>query len=272
MMDTLHIIAQNINSVNPAVRRIVLERHVGRLRRLLRRIQAAGATAVDIAIDFPGMDRLDAYRWVLDQMRNTTPALRPVIDWPDPAAWHALLPHAGAGAIVNSLHAYPLHADALRVLAAHRPGVIVLCATETTTRLTPAERLDLAYAAYRALRSCGIPDSAIYFDALLFPYRYARVGTSPEDTLETVRRLRRHFPGCHILIALENLTFRMPSKIAYQSAFLAMAIAAGVDTVMMDPLRRPVRAVARAAWTLTRVSSEQPAHVTGNGNTCSSNT
>lgn len=250
-MSVYRLIAQNLNGVRPDVRRALSESRWAWVDRLVRRLARVGVYGIDIQIDWPGADRIALYEGLIRRLHKTAPDVRPVIDWPDPTAWARLLPQCPVRPVVNSLAAYPLRPAALDVIGQFRPEVIVLCATEETTRLTPAERLELAYEAYRALRSCGLEDEAIYFDAVLFPLVYRRPGTDPMDTLETIRRLRDHFPRCHVLVGLANLTFRWGAddraKAACQATFLAMAVAAGLDTVIMDPLVPTLRRVWSAA-------------------------
>ncbi|GBC84065.1 5-methyltetrahydrofolate:corrinoid/iron-sulfur protein co-methyltransferase [bacterium HR11] len=255
-MRTYRLIAQNLNSVRPAVRRALAESRWAWVDRLIRRLARAGVYGIDVQVDGPEADRAALYETLIQRLHETAPDVRPVIDWPDPTAWARLLPRCPVRPVVNSLAAYPLHPAALDVIGRFRPEVIVLCATEETTRLTPAERLELAYEAYRALRACGLEEEAIYFDAVLFPLVYRRPGTDPMDTLETIRRLRDHFPRCHVLVGLANLTFRWGAderaKAACQATFLAMAVAAGLDAVIMDPLVPVLRRVWSAAQAIVK--------------------
>jgi 5-methyltetrahydrofolate--homocysteine methyltransferase len=256
MVPVYRLIAQNLNSVRPDVRRALSENRWTPIDRLIRRLARVGVYGIDIQLDWPGADRVALYEAFIRRLHETAPEVRPVIDWPDAAAWARLVPRCPVRPVVNSLPAHPLRPAALDVIGQFRPEVIVLCATEETTRLTPAERLELAYEAYRALRACGLEDEAIYFDAVLFPLVYRRPGADPTDTLETIRRLRDHFPRCHVLVGLANLTFRWGAderaKTVGQATFLAMAVAAGLDAVIMDPLVPVLRRVWSSAQAILR--------------------
>jgi len=256
MVPVYRLIAQNLNSVRPDVRRALSENRWTPIDRLIRRLARVGVYGIDIQLDWPGADRVALYEAFIRRLHETAPEVRPVIDWPDAAAWARLVPRCPVRPVVNSLPAHPLRPAALDVIGQFRPEVIVLCATEETTRLTPAERLELAYEAYRALRACGLEDEAIYFDAVLFPLVYRRPGADPTDTLETIRRLRYHFPRCHVLVGLANLTFRWGAderaKTVGQATFLAMAVAAGLDAVIMDPLVPVLRRVWSSAQAILR--------------------
>jgi 5-methyltetrahydrofolate--homocysteine methyltransferase len=61
-------------------------------------------------------------------------------------------------------------------------------------------------------------------------------------TLDTMRAIRREFPDAHLTIGLSNVSFGLPARSYINRAFLTLALAAGLDCAILDPLDREIRA------------------------------
>jgi len=86
----------------------------------------------------------------------------------------------------------------------------------------------------------SIPMTDRYLDPLAFP-----IGAGTEygnHYLDAVRELRQRFPDVHIFGGHSNISFGLPSRKAANNAFLILAILAGCDTLMIDPIMNPAAA------------------------------
>ena len=83
----------------------------------------------------------------------------------------------------------------------------------------------------------GIPMGDRFLDPLVFP-----VGAGPDwgrDYLSAVKQLREMFPEVHIFGGHSNASFGLPNRKILNDAFLVLAILAGCDTIMTDPVMNP---------------------------------
>ena len=90
----------------------------------------------------------------------------------------------------------------------------------------------------------GIPAHDIVVDPLAMP-----VGAVPSACLqvfELVRRLRREL-GVNTTCGASNISFGMPNRHALNAAFLPMAIASGMTSAIMNPVRPQEMEAVRAA-------------------------
>ena len=61
-------------------------------------------------------------------------------------------------------------------------------------------------------------------------------------TLDTIRAVRAEFPQAHISLGLSNVSFGLPVRSLVNRTFLTLAIAAGMDTAIIDPNDRELKA------------------------------
>jgi 5-methyltetrahydrofolate--homocysteine methyltransferase len=83
----------------------------------------------------------------------------------------------------------------------------------------------------------GLPMDDRYLDPLVFP-----IGAGPDygnDYLDAVRLLREKYPEVHIFGGLSNVSFGLPRRKLLNQAFITLAILAGCDAIMIDPIMNP---------------------------------
>jgi len=78
-----------------------------------------------------------------------------------------------------------------------------------------------------------------FLDPLVFP-----IGAAPDSAnhyLGAVKALREKYPGVHIFGGHSNASFGMPGRKVINNAFIILAILAGCDALMIDPIFTPPR-------------------------------
>ena len=55
---------------------------------------------------------------------------------------------------------------------------------------------------------------------------------------QCVRMIKERWPGVYVTSGLSNISFGLPARKVLNQAFLALAIDAGMDSVIMDPANR----------------------------------
>ena len=85
----------------------------------------------------------------------------------------------------------------------------------------------------------GIAMKDRFLDPLVFP-----IGAGPEfgrHYIHAVRQLREDYPDVHIFGGHSNVSFGLPRRKLLNQVFVSLAIAAGCDSVMIDPIMNPPR-------------------------------
>jgi 5-methyltetrahydrofolate--homocysteine methyltransferase len=96
------------------------------------------------------------------------------------------------------------------------------------------ERYENGSRLVEGLTSAGIPPSDIYLDPLVRP-----VSTDSQAgvvLLETIRRFRETWPEVHIVCGLSNISYGMPVRRLINQSFLVLALQAGLDAAILDPM------------------------------------
>ncbi len=96
------------------------------------------------------------------------------------------------------------------------------------------ERIDNLTKCMDMMDKAGIPVGDRFLDPLVFP-----IGAGPEfgmHYLDAVKGLREKFPEVHIFGGLSNVSFGLPRRKLLNHAFITLAIMAGADSIMIDPL------------------------------------
>jgi 5-methyltetrahydrofolate--homocysteine methyltransferase len=74
----------------------------------------------------------------------------------------------------------------------------------------------------------------IYLDPMVRPVSTG--GQYGSVVFETIRQVNREFPGVHTACGLSNISFGLPARKIINHTFLVMAMNAGLDAAILDPL------------------------------------
>jgi len=90
-----------------------------------------------------------------------------------------------------------------------------------------------------------VPLDDVYIDPLVYP-----LSTNPQSakaTLDAIDAIMKKFPGVHTVCGLTNVSYGLPARKLVNRAFLAAAIAVGLDAAIIDPTDRALYAMLKAA-------------------------
>jgi 5-methyltetrahydrofolate--homocysteine methyltransferase len=199
---------------------------------------AAGARLLDLNAGVPGFDEAE-------MLSNVVRAVSSVVDVPlcldssTPSALEAAIPLLEGKVLVNSVTAERGSLDRLLPLVAARGAAVIGIANdEEGPSMDPRVRLAAARRIVEAAADHGIARQDVIVDAIAMP-----IGAAPDAATamyETVRLVREEL-GCNVSCGASNISFGMPARHEIDAGFLTMAIRAGMNVAITNPLRRPVR-------------------------------
>lgn len=240
------IIGEKINSSIPSAKAAIAAKDAGAVSALAKAQRGAGADYIDInAGTF--LDDEPEYLAFLAKTVGKELSLPLSIDTPSVGAARAALKAAGTkGNIINSVTTESGRLEGMTELALeYGCGVIALCSPEPGMDDTLDTRLKMADKLVNYLSKKGIAEGDVYIDPMIKPVG-AEQGAGL-DALETIKRLRTLYPGCHISCGLSNISFGLPKRRLLNRAFAAAAIAAGLDAAIADPLDKSLLSLCAAA-------------------------
>jgi 5-methyltetrahydrofolate corrinoid/iron sulfur protein methyltransferase len=246
------VIGEKINATRAAVREMIEQRQADRLVDLARKQAAAGATYIDVNVGTgkgSQQDEIDAMRWAITTLKAAVE--KPFcIDSADPQVLEAGLEViAGGPVMINSIKADAACLDAVLPLADRYRAVVVALAMDH--RGIPETAEGRIRACRMIAEGCGahnVPMASVYFDPLVLPV--ATDSRQGKVTLDTLTAIKATFPGARTTMGLSNVSFGLPGRTLLNAAFLQMAVYAGLDAAIMDPLNQDMMQAARTAEAL----------------------
>jgi len=110
---------------------------------------------------------------------------------------------------------------------------------------TVQDRLDNAAFLMERFGEVGFADEDVLFDPCVMP-----VSTDPAagaDLLDALRELEKQWPATHRIAAVSNVSFGLPVRPLLNRSFLGLAMAAGLDAAILNPLDKGMVQTLRAA-------------------------
>jgi 5-methyltetrahydrofolate corrinoid/iron sulfur protein methyltransferase len=205
----------------------------------------AGADYIDVnAGTFVG-EEADKLKWIVEAVQEVTD-LPLSIDSPDADVIKAVMPLLKKTPLINSITLEPSRIEGiLPLIVARKTKVIALCQSEHGSAETTERKVSLAGQLVEKLTGAGVALDDIYIDPLVFP-----LSTDPQSanaTLDAIGEIVKKFPGAHTICGLTNVSFGLPARKLVNRAFLAAAIAKGLDSAIIDPTDRLLYAMLKAA-------------------------
>jgi len=241
------VIGEKINATRSAVRDIIEQRQADQLADLAQKQAAAGAAYIDVNVGTgrgTQQDEIEAMQWAVEVI---CPAVdKPLcIDTADPAVMEAgLEAMEQRSTMINSTKADAKNLESVLPLAARfKAPVVALAMDHRGIPETVEGRIEACRMIAAACREFEVPIESVFFDPLVLPVSTdARQG---KVTLDTLAAIKQTLPGARAAMGLSNISFGLPGRVLLNTAFLQMAIYAGLDAAIMDPMNTDMMQAAR---------------------------
>ena len=216
---------------------VLEELRVGQVDKLIELAQRGvevGLHAVDILIDYPGLNEVELLPKVAKAVSDHVGC--PIsLDSRNPAALEATLevlrPYK---CMINSITAEPELLESMLPIVKRFGAVVIAMPMGAGASMprTVEERMTEARAVIKAIDSYGIPREDVVFDAMV-------LATSVEPnsmivTLETLRALVHEY-GCSTMLGIGNSGHGMPNPMWIDLSFLLAAIPWGLNAALVHP-------------------------------------
>jgi cobalamin-dependent methionine synthase I len=241
----LEIIGEKINGTRKRVARAIAERNAGFVRDLARRQAEAGSSWLDVNAGTHPRQEPDDLVWLIENVQAVvdTPLC---LDSANPQALTAAIEAVDKTPMINSISGEPERLEGILPLAAeHSCRVIALAMDATKIPETSEARVAVVHRVMEATRAAGVPDERVYVDPLAMT-----IGTCIQSGpvfFDTLRAVHAAYPEVHFTAGLSNISFGLPARSFINRAFLTLALGAGLDSAILDPLDRDLRATLLAA-------------------------
>ena len=208
------------------------------IRKIVQRQVDIGTDYLDVNVDEISWrleEQKEAMRWLVQaiQQMSDTPLSIDSSNSEIIAAGLEVYDNSTGRALLNSASLERL--DALDLVTQYNTKVMVTAASESGMPQNPEERIDNASRMVDAAANKGIAIEDIFIDPLFFP-----IGVDTENgnhAFESIRKLREKYgPDIHISGGFSNVSFQMPSRRLINDVFMILAVEAGADSGIIDPV------------------------------------
>jgi 5-methyltetrahydrofolate corrinoid/iron sulfur protein methyltransferase len=242
-------IAEKINGSIPSAKEIIEQKDTTKLLVLVEVQAQAGADYIDVNVGTGSgnqQDEIEAMHWAVTSIQEKFDV--PLcIDSADPKVLAAgLAARDGRPALINSTKGSDKYIAAIVPLASEYNAPLVgLAMDEDGIPKTVDKRVAACEKIAAACVKKGVALENLYFDPLVLP-----VATDVQQglvTLDTIRAIKKALPQSKTVMALSNISFGLPQRKIFNTAFFHMAIFAGLDGAILNVLDHELVGAAKTA-------------------------
>ncbi len=240
------VVGEKINATIKSVGTAIAGRDAEFISKLAREQAEAGADFIDVNTGEGGTGDTSAIEWLIDVVQKATDKPLAVdSDVPEVIA-AGLRKYSGEKVMINSITAEKERLESISPLARDRNALLVALAMgKEGIPPTVEKRLEACENIMNYVTRLGISPGQIYFDPLVLP-----IGVDEKQgmvTLNTIKQIKERFPEAKTLMGLSNVSYGLPGRRLINRSFLLMAIGAGLDAALLDPLDGKMMSAVRVA-------------------------
>ncbi|WP_457754813.1 homocysteine S-methyltransferase family protein [Thermovibrio ammonificans] len=191
-----------------------------------------GADLLDVNVGVPGADEPSLMREAVKTVMEAVDVPL-VIDTKDPKAVEEALKMCDGRPVVNSVSGEKKDVEQiLPVAAKYGANVLLLAIDDEGLKEKAQERVEIIERLLKECEKVGVDRSSTVADVLNLA-----VSAMPDSTVETLKAIKlvKERFGIATTLGVSNVSFGLPSRSLINSAFMAMAIYAGLDSGIVNP-------------------------------------
>ena len=241
----MKIIGEKINGTIKSVGTAIVERDRAFIQLLAQQQAEEDADWLDVNAGTSPERELDDLLWLIECVQDVTDV--PIcIDSANPEPLTQAVKAVKITPMINSISLERKKIEEiLPVVRDNNCEVIALAMDDRGIPKDIESRLEIIEKLLEITGAEGIPREKVFIDPLVMAM--ATNTESGNIALQTISRTAEKFPDVHFAAGLSNISFGLPNRSIINKAFVTLAISAGLDTAIMNPLDRGVRASILAA-------------------------
>jgi cobalamin-dependent methionine synthase I len=243
------IIGERINTSRKAVNEAVADRDAAYIQADVKSQIESGADLIDINAGSRRNSEVDDLSWLIEVVQDAFPQVRLCIDSPKPDSLKAVVEQVKYPPMLNSITGERSRFEAIApVVRSRECAIVALCIDDRGVPKNTEQALENASRLVSDLERLGVNRGRIYLDPVI---QAASANTRAALTaLETISRIRQELEGSNVICGLSNISFGLPRRSLMNRIFLALAMRAGLNAAIIDPLDTKLMGTMRAAAVL----------------------
>lgn len=230
------IVGEKINGAIPSVAEAIAQKDSDFIKILAKTQADAGANFIDVCASTDVSVELETMKWLIDLVQAVTDT--PIaVDSPSADICAEAVKFCNKPGLVNSVSmegnkievVFPVIKDTQWQCAA------LLC-DDTGIPKSGEKRLEIFAAIMEKAKQYNIDPSRLHIDPLVEMLCTSEAGISV--ILDVIRKIKQQYPTIHVTGGASNISFNLPARKFVNQAFLVLAMGAGMDSAIINPLHK----------------------------------
>ena len=230
------IIGEKINGAIPSTGKAIAEKDAEFIRNLAIKQAEAGADFIDVCASVDDDIELETMKWLIDIVQDAvdTPI---AVDSPNVYTCIESMKYCKKPGLFNSVSLEGDKVDvAFKVLADTKWECVALLNSDKGIPKTAKDRLEVFTDLMVKCKEYNIDPSRMHIDPLIEMLCTSEDGITM--VTEVIREIKKQYPTIHVTGAVSNISFNLPARRIANQAFAVLAMSAGMDSFILDPLNK----------------------------------
>ncbi|NLV49879.1 MAG: methyltetrahydrofolate cobalamin methyltransferase [Clostridiales bacterium] len=242
------IIGEKINGSIPSVAKAIAEKNEDFIRDLAVKQAEAGATFIDVCASVAPEIEVETLKWLINVVQDAvdTPLS---IDSPNEKCLVEVIPVCKKPGLVNSVSMEGNKVDTIfPIIANTKWECFALLSDDKGIPRTAERRLEVFDNLMVKAKQYGIAPARLHIDPLVEMLCTSEDGISMVTTV--IREIKSRYPSIHVSGAISNISFNLPARKLVNMGFVCLAMNAGMDSGIFDPLDKTLMGIIYATEAL----------------------
>jgi cobalamin-dependent methionine synthase I len=230
------IIGEKINGSIPSVAEAIAREDAGFIQNLAKTQSDAGADFIDVCASTEVSVETETMKWLIDLIQQAvdTPI---AIDSPDENVCATSMGFCNKPGLINSVSMEGNKVDVVfPAISATEWDCVALLCDDTGLPKTLDKRLEIFEALMKKADEYSIHPSRLHIDPLVEMLCTSEDGI--DTILRVIREIKRQYPDIHVTGGASNISYNLPARKFVNQAFLVLAMGAGMDSAIINPLHK----------------------------------
>jgi len=243
------LIAEKLNGSIPSCAAAIAARDEGYIKDLAVRQADSGVDYIDCCASVKD-NELETITWMINAIQSVTDC--PIsIDSPDVSVIINAMPLCNKPGMFNSVSGEGDKIDlAFPILAKPEYSkwhIMALLCDDTGIPKSAEKRIEVFDTIMEKAEKYGIDDRRIHIDPAVEMLCTTDDGEGAFMILDVMKHIKKVRPNVHVSGAISNISYNLPVRRLVNQAFAVLAISAGMDSAVLDPLNKDLRGMILAA-------------------------
>jgi 5-methyltetrahydrofolate--homocysteine methyltransferase len=242
------IIGEKLNGSIPSMAKAIADKNEDYVRELAKKQSEAGACFLDVCASVPEDQELAILKWLIDLVQSVTDT--PIcVDSPSAKICAEAIKFCDRPGLINSVSGEGDKIDRIFPhIADTKWECVALLSDDKGIPRTTERRIEVFQNIMQKAAEYKIAPNRLHIDPLIEMLCASEDGIG--KVTDTIKKVKELYPDIHVTGGASNISFNLPARKYINRAFIILAMNAGMDSAILDPLNKDMMGLLYAAEAL----------------------